>query len=88
MSRDNPNNSESNQLPRLAYSLREAAESIGMPYQTLLDHIHRGEIAHTTYGKSRNKRRILIQVRDLHAWLDRRRVPAKWEPAPEEDADE
>lgn len=53
-------------LPRLAFTLREAAASIGLGLRTVEDLVARGEIPTKTVG-----RRRVIPVAALEEWLAR-----------------
>lgn len=52
-------------VPRLAFTVREAAQSVGLSYRTLLDLIAKGEINAVPAGRHK-----LITVRELWRWLD------------------
>ena len=49
---------------RLALTVAEAAEALGISERTLRDHLH--DIPHVYFG-----RRIVVPVRDLRDWLSR-----------------
>lgn len=65
-------------IPRLALSMREAADAYGIDRHRLQQAIAAGELPAARLGR----RRLRIRVADLDAWLDRYRVT----PEPAEDA--
>lgn len=58
-------------MERLAYRAQEAAELLGIPYRTLLDLIHRGELGHRRAGRYYLVPRAEIE-RYLQQGIDRR----------------
>ena len=64
---------------KLAVDSKGAADALSMPLQTFMDKVHRGEFPFVNYGNGKARGRYLFLVRDLEAWLERNRVPARWE---------
>ena len=61
--------------PRLL-SYADAAVYLGRPEKTLRQMVHEGEIAHVKANPHR-RGTVLFDVRDLDAWIDSHKVPAR-----------